>query len=246
MASLDGQAALVTGGSRRIGRVICRVLAERGAGVVIHYRSSFEEAESLAGDIRSGGGRAWTVGADLEDPVETAELVARATDLAGPLDILVNNASIFPPGTLQELRLEDLVQNLHVNAWAPFVLSRAFAQQNRKGNIVNLLDNKVVVGDPEHAAYHLSKRTLFTLTRMMAMEFAPGVRVNAVAPGLILPPPGEDESYLRRVASANPLQRWGSPGQVARAVLFLVTTDFVTGQVIYVDGGQHMKGAFYA
>jgi len=124
-------------------------------------------------------------------------------------------------------------------------LSRALAAQGRSGQVLNLLDCRILSYDAEHAAYHLSKRMLFSLTRMLALELAPRLRVNAVAPGLILPPPGRDEAYLQALARTNPLQRHGGAGDVVRAALFLMQSGFVTGQVIYVDGGHHMTGRTY-
>ncbi|HNR34300.1 MAG TPA: SDR family oxidoreductase, partial [Candidatus Hydrogenedentes bacterium] len=134
---------------------------------------------------------------------------------------------------------------VNLNALAPFLLGRCLAAQKRPGGIVNLLDARIADYDREHASYHLSKRLLFTLTRMMAVEFAPCVRVNGIAPGLILPPEGKDESYLAQLAATNPLNRYGSPDDVAEAVLYLLRSDFVTGQVIFVDGGRHMRGGMY-
>jgi hypothetical protein len=125
-------------------------------------------------------------------------------------------------------------------------LCREFAKQVRGGAIVNFLDTRVLDYDREHMSYHLSKRALFTLTRAMALEFAPAIRVNAVAPGLVLPPAGKDQSYLDALVHTNPLQAHGSVEDVAAAVLFLVTSPFVTGQVIYVDGGRHMLGGVYS
>ena len=125
---------------------------------------------------------------------------------------------------------------------APLELTRCLAAQGRDGAVVNLLDARVGDYDRQHAAYHLSKRLLAALTRRMAIEFAPRLRVNAVAPGLILPPDGEDEGHFDRLASTNPLQRRGCPEAVAEAVLFLLRSDFVTGQVLFVDGGRHLRG----
>ena len=125
------------------------------------------------------------------------------------------------------------------------MIARAFGAQGIEGVIVNFLDTRIEDYDRKHAAYHLSKRMLYTLTRMMAIEFAPLVRVNAVAPGLILPPPGKDESYLAQLAHTNPLGRYGDPSHIVEAVLFLVRNDFVTGQVVFVDGGRHLKGKMY-
>lgn len=242
---LSNRTALVTGAAKRLGRATALALARAGADVAVHYRSSEDDARATAEDIRRLGRRAWTLRADLADPEAAAELFRATTAAAGPVAILINSASIFPEGRLADVSLDDLTDNIKVNAMAPLVLARAMAAQGIEGDIVNVLDARIVDYDREHVAYHLSKRMLHALTRMMALEFAPRVKVNAVAPGLILPPEGKDESYLRRLASTNPLQRHGSVGEIADAVLFLVGSRFITGQVIYVDGGRHMKGKVY-
>lgn len=242
---MKGKTALVTGAAKRLGRTVVLALAENGVNVVLHYGASRAEAEATAKEIRRKRVRAWPIAADLADPDQTCGLVARVVDLAGPLDFLVNNASIFTPSHLTDFTSDDLAANVQVNAVAPLLLARAFAAQKREGAVVNFLDSRIADYDREHAAYHLSKRMLHTLTKMMALEFAPRVRVNAVAPGLILPPPGQDESYLRKYRTTNPLQRIGSSAGVAEAVLFLLRSEFVTGQVIYVDGGRHLKGNVY-
>ena len=136
-------------------------------------------------------------------------------------------------------------ENVRINAWAPFVLSKAVADQGIPASIVNFLDTRMLDHDSKHVSYHLSKRMLFTLTRMTALEFAPRVRVNGVAPGLVLPPPGHDTSYLKALAHTNPLNAHGAAEDVARAVVFLFESPFITGQVIYVDGGRHMLGGIY-
>jgi hypothetical protein len=171
--------------------------------------------------------------------------LAKAVKLAGPIDILVNNASIFPQSGIMDFSPADLAENVQIHAMAPLQLCRDLAAQGRAGDIVNMLDCRITDYDAEHAAYHLSKRMLFSMTRMLAIELAPGIKVNAVAPGLIIPPPGCDESFLERNASTNPLGRWGTVEQIADAVCFLVRSDFVTGQVIFVDGGRNLKGRFY-
>ncbi|MFP4057027.1 MAG: SDR family oxidoreductase [Candidatus Brocadiia bacterium] len=242
---IAGKTALVTGGARRIGRAVCLALAGEGARLVVHYGTSGDEAEALAASLREDGGQASTVQADLSDPAQAQGLFARAVELAGPIDILVNNAAIFPPSRLPDFSAQELGRNVQINAMAPLQLGRALAAQGRQGAIVNFLDTRITSYDARHAAYHLSKRMLFTLTRMMALEFAPAVRVNAVAPGVILPPPGQDESYLEGMAETNPLRRIGSPELIADAVLFLLRSGFVTGQVLYVDGGRHMRGMTY-
>ncbi len=250
--SLKNQTAIVTGAARRIGRAVAVALAREGVNVVVHYLSSPEDAERTALEARAHGVQAWTLPADLADPAQAEALVPRARELAGALDILVNNASIFPKNRLADFTAEDLAANMQVNAFAPLVLARAFAilerpsRDNRPGpSIINLLDSRITDYDEEHAAYHLSKRMLFALTRMMALEFAPVVRVNAVAPGAVLAPEGESEPYLEVMKSTNPLRRFGDAEGVTSATLFLLRSDFVTGQVIYVDGGRHLKGNIY-
>lgn len=243
---LQGQTALVTGGGKRLGAATAEALAKAGADVAVHYRTSREEAETTARRCRAYGVNAYTVPADLADPDEALQLVPCAIELAGPIHILINSAAIFPESTLWDCTLSALEQCIRTNALAPLVLARSFAAQGIEGTVINFLDCRIADYDKNHVAYHLSKRMLFSLTRMMAAEFAPRVRVNAVAPGLILPPPGKDESYLASLAATNPLNRYGGPSDVTEAVLFLVQGRFITGQVIYLDGGRHMTGAFYA
>lgn len=243
---LNGQVALVTGSAKRLGRAVATALALEGMGVVVHYRSSRDEAVDLADELKASGVGAWPIQADLAEPAAAEGLIAQACDLSGgPIDILINAASIFSPSRVTDLTPDDLAANVQVNALAPLVLSRALAARGRPGQIVNFLDGRMVEYDEEHAAYHLSKRMLFSLTRMLALELAPRIRVNAVAPGLILPPPGHDESYLQGMARTVPLDRHGGPTDIVRAVLFLLHSDFITGQVIYVDGGRHMMGRTY-
>jgi len=244
-AGIQGKTALVTGAAKRLGRHAALALAQRGAHVVVHYRESQAEAEATAAELAALGVKAHTVCADLADPDGASKLVPRAQDAAGPIDILVNNASCFGPSALTDLALADLVHNVQINAMAPLQLARAFAAQQRPGSIVNLLDTRMLDYDRQHAAYHLSKRMLADLTRMMALEFAPRLRVNAIAPGLVLPVPGQDDAFLERMAATNPLQAVGEPQDVARAMVYLLESPFVTGEILFVDGGYHMEGRVY-
>lgn len=244
--SLRGQTALITGAAKRLGRAVAEALADRGVHVVLHYRQSQDEAELLADELRGRGVDCWTIGADLDSPEAARDLLPRAVERCGrPVDILINSASIFEPSLVLEFSPEDLDRNMRVNALAPLLLCRSMAAQGRAGQIVNFLDTRIVEYDRLHAAYHLSKRALFTITRMLALELAPAIRVNAVAPGLILPPPDRDNAYLEKLARNVPLQRHGSAEDVVRAVMFLLESDFVTGQVIFLDGGQHLRGNMY-
>lgn len=244
-SDLAGRTALVTGAGKRIGRTISLMLARAGVNIVAHYNSAAGDATQLAEEVRQVGCQAWTIQADLGQPEQVTGLVDRVRELASSLDILVNNASIFPEDTLADVTVESIRRNEQINAIAPLVLSRELAALGIDGDIVNLLDTRVVDVDAKHFAYHLSKRTLLTLTKVLAVELAPKIRVNGVAPGLILPPEGKDESYLADLTHTNPLQRYGSPEEIGEAVLFLLRSRFITGQVIFVDGGRHLKGAFY-
>ena len=243
--SLSGKTALVTGAAKRLGRATALTLAHEGVNVVLHCRTSAKAAEELADAIRALDVKAWTLTADLASPGAAQSLVERALDMAGPLDFLINNASVFPPSGMADVSVESVHASVDLNALAPFLAARRFAEQRRDGAIINFLDARIVDYDREHVAYHLSKRMLFELTRMMALEFAPAIRVNAVAPGLILPPAGKDESYLASLAHTNPLNRYGGVDDVTSAVVFLLQSPFITGQVIFVDGGRHLRGNMY-
>lgn len=242
---LAGGTALITGAGKRIGAAVTSTLARAGMHVVLHYHQSEAEAAAVAAECRTLGVRASLVQADLRNPEAGETLVAAAIAQAGPLDVLVNSASIFPDDTLDSLTTAAVHENLDVNALAPLYLCRAFAAQQRPGAIVNFLDTMMDDYDRKHVPYHLSKRTLYTLTRILAVELAPAIRVNAVAPGLVLPPAGKDESYLAGLAHSNPLQRYGSVAGICEAVLYLLRSGFVTGQVLYVDGGRHLRGSMY-
>jgi NAD(P)-dependent dehydrogenase (short-subunit alcohol dehydrogenase family) len=235
-----GRTALVTGGARRVGRAIAEALAREGADILLHYRESRGEAEEAASALRASGARAELVQADLADPPGLEAFWARALAAAprGRIEILVNSASIFPEDTLSSFSFQELERSLRVNALAPLLLSRQFAASlESSGVIVNLVDARMSAPMRRHASYQASKLLLADLTRLLARELAPRVRVNAVAPGLVLPPEGLGEEARRRLQKLNLLGRWGEPHDVARAVLFLVENDFVTGQLLYIDGG---------
>jgi NAD(P)-dependent dehydrogenase (short-subunit alcohol dehydrogenase family) len=237
---LEGKNALVTGAAKRVGRAISLALAREGANVAVHYSSSEKEATKLVAEIEKLGARAVALRADLSDQSELERLVERASEALGTIEILVNNASIFPSDTLETVELEGLERNLEINAWAPLALTRAFAAQTERGHVVNLLDSRVSGFDRTHVSYILSKHVLTALTRLSALELAPGIAVNGIAPGLILPPAGKDEEYVDRLAQTVPLKRRGAPADIAGAAIYLVTSEFVTGETIYVDGGRHL------
>ena len=239
--SFQGKTAVVTGAARRIGRAVSNALGEAGSNVVVHDHQSLRgECENLCDEMDRFGVKTWIVTADFEDPSDTASVIGRALKAAGNLDILVNSAAVFQGDTLRDADFNNLMHHMQVNAWAPLILSREFARVAPGGKIINLLDTRISGYDWKHVSYILSKHALHILTKMTALEFAPGITVNAVAPGLILPPPGKDMSYLEELAATMPLKRHGGPPDIVDAVLFLLRSDFITGQVIYVDGGRHL------
>jgi NAD(P)-dependent dehydrogenase (short-subunit alcohol dehydrogenase family) len=241
--SLQGQTALVTGAARRIGKAIALALAEQQVNVVIHYRQSASPAESLRQELVARGVQAFCVKAAFDNSEDADSLLDRARAEAGPIQILINSASEFHPETLDAMTHESLTHNITVNAWAPFALTRAFARQVTRGKVINFIDAEIAGFNLTRASYILSKHLLATLTSMTALQYAPGITVNAVAPGLILPPEGKDDSYLDRLAQSVPLRRHGGLADITRAVLFLLESDFVTGHLIYVDGGRHLLGS---
>lgn len=238
---LRGKIALITGASKRIGRAVAIALAEEGVGIIAHDRKSLEtDIAKVCDEVVNCGAKSWKIVADLEKEEEYASLIERSIQTAGSLDILINNASIFLPNTIMNVGFRDITQHLQVNAWTPFVLSREFAKLAMRGKIINLLDTRIAGYDRTHVAYILSKRMLATMTKMCALEFAPAISVNGVAPGLILPPAGKDDVYLERLAQTIPLRRHGGLGDITDAALYLLKSDFITGQIIYVDGGRHL------
>lgn len=230
--------ALITGAAKRLGRAIALSLAENGYSIAVHYNSSKLEAEDLCGELAGKNVLAWPVKADLGKPAELDTLIDRTLKRCGGLSVLVNSASIFPPTTLRNMTAGDFYRNMRINAWAPLSLSRAFALKVKKGAIVNILDARLPGHDRSHIAYSLSKYALMNITRICALEFAPGVRVNAVAPGLILPPEGKGVSYIEQLKERVPLRACGTPRDIAEAVLFLVKSAYITGEILYVDGGR--------
>ncbi len=245
LIDLRGRNALITGGAKRIGAAIAVRLAREQVNIAIHYQSSQTEAEALAAQLLDAGVRAVTVQGDLSQAGVATRVFEDAIGALGPIDFLVNNASIFPRDTFAELDAARLGLHMQLHAIAPLELGRALHAQGREGAIVNLLDARIHDYDKLHLAYHLSKKTLASLTRIMALELAPRIRVNAVSPGLALPPEGKDMAYLVQLAHTNPLQRHGSADGVAEAVYFLLRSGFITGENIHVDGGRNLHGNFY-
>ena len=233
--------ALVTGGARRIGRAICLELAAAGYDVAIHHRDSEAEADQVALSVQAMGRGAICLSADLADGIATLALIGRAVEALGPISVLVNNASVFADDRLDTITSESWSQHLDINLRAPVLLAQAFAAQAPDGSaIINILDQRVLKPDPRFFSYGLSKSALWAATRTMAQALAPRIRVNGVGPGPTLPSVHQTPEEFEAEAQATLLQRAGRPEAVAETVRWLVDADLVTGQMIAVDGGQHL------
>lgn len=243
---MSQQTALITGGAKRIGAAIAKSLAQEGINLVLHYRASAEEATQLAAELSQYDVQIDLVQADLLDRVSVEAMVATIKEKIGDIDILINNASMFNKEDLFSLNPQNLWDNIQVHALHPFLLTQAFfSKESTHGNVINFLDTRIYGYDYEHVPYHLSKKMLHSFTKMLAFELAPNVRVNAIAPGPILPPINGNADRVAKVTAQTPLQRFGSPDNVTQTVLFFLKNDFITGQVICVDGGFHLGESFY-
>ncbi len=234
---LKGRTVLVTGGAVRIGRAICTAFAEAGAKLAIHYNSSEKEALSLLKKL--GGNRAGhrTVRCELSDFEATAALIASC----GKVDILVNNASIYMPCPFSIEKPEDARLQWDINFRAPMILMKQFhAQKIKQGCIINILDRRITKSFPDDGSYSMSKKALAQSTTTAALQWAPRIRVNAVAPGAVLPPKFMPGSKMKKQIAMTPMKKAPRPEDVANACIFLAESDSITGQVIFVDGGQHL------
>lgn len=237
-----GRVALITGAARRIGAAIARDLASRGWSVAVHHRHSAVEARALVGAIEAEGGYAQAFDADLQSEAETAALVGRVGDALGPVEALINNASVFERDEALSVTRDSWERHMQINLRAPFLLTQAFARQvpETGGSVINLLDQRIWNLTPHFTSYTVSKAALWTLTQTLAMALAPKVRVNAIGPGPTLPSVRQSEEQFVRQWSAVPLARPTSPLEIADVVRFLLDAPGVTGQMIAVDGGQHL------
>jgi NAD(P)-dependent dehydrogenase (short-subunit alcohol dehydrogenase family) len=235
--------ALVTGGARRIGRCLVERLAREGYAVAIHCHRSTQAAEEIAAAIRSTGGEAAVVQADLADASAVGGLVDSAARALGPVTLLVNNASEFQPDEVQTLSQERWDHHFAVNLRAPSFLARDFARQlpsDREGCIINIVDQRVWKPTPQFFSYTLTKAALFTATQTMAQALAPRIRVNAIGPGPTLSNERQAAEDFAKQSDAVLLGHGGTPDEIADAVLYLARARSVTGQMIAVDGGQHL------
>ena len=244
---LTNRAALVTGG-RRIGQVVAEELARAGADVVLSYRSSRREAEDTATRVQTLGRRAFVVQADVSRPEDCAHLATEIEEQVGRLSIVVNMASTYVSRPLEAIDEMAWRADIDANLSSAFYVTHAvlpLLRRNTPGHIVNFTDWLPASGRPRYSgfvAYYVAKAGVKALTEALALELAhDDILVNAIAPGPIVPPPDMDEAEVREVAEATPLRRWGGELEIARAVLMLTTTRFITGETLRVDGGRHVR-----
>jgi NAD(P)-dependent dehydrogenase (short-subunit alcohol dehydrogenase family) len=234
--------ALVTGGAIRLGKAIALDLARAGYNIALHYHSSEEQALATQAEIRDCGVACERFPWDLTDTGGLDGLVSRVKEAMPGLDTLVNSASGYVQADIANTREADFDQLFAVNLKAPYFLTQAFARHAGRGNVVNIVDNKIGFHQFKYAAYLLTKKGLADFTRMAALEFAPDIRVNGVAPGVTLPAGSRSDEYIAWRVQAIPLQRKGETDHITNAVLHLLENDFINGQVLVVDGGENIAG----
>jgi NAD(P)-dependent dehydrogenase (short-subunit alcohol dehydrogenase family) len=236
-------AALVTGGSRRIGRALVTAAADAGYDVAIHVRQVDDEAEAAAGDVRARGRKAAIFACDLRKEAATVPLIGEAEGELGPVTLLVNSASAFEEDAFETFNRASWDLHLETNLRSPLILSQVFARRlpaDREGLIVNILDQRVLRPAPEFFSYSLSKAALWEATRMMAQALAPRVRVNGIGPGPTLPSVHQDRAAFDAEAAATLMGRPVAPSEIGAALRYLIDAPSVTGQMIAVDAGQHL------
>ena len=241
---LQGKTALITGGAHRIGRGLALALAQAGCNLILHYNRSADRAQGAAEEARSLGVQVVLRQADLSRLDDAASLFAGLPDSFAPVQILVNSAAVFPKDTLADLTLEGWSQTLRINLRAPVLLTQAFVRSlpdDLEGAVVNITDWRTERPYRTHFSYTISKGALDTFTRTAALQLAPRVRVNGIALGAMLPPEGASDAYWENVLATVPLKRAGGTASAADTLLYLLHNDFITGEIIRLTGGAHLK-----
>jgi NAD(P)-dependent dehydrogenase (short-subunit alcohol dehydrogenase family) len=232
--------ALITGAGQRIGRAIALKLASHGYSIAIHYNRSKREALTLASDIKKLGVDAAIFGCDLTDSDDTQDLMEQVFKKFPSLNILINNASAFEKSDLKNYDLESFYRNLEIHLQAPYILTAELARRKSSGHIINILDAHIVQHKTPHFDYLLSKKALAEFTKMAAVSLAPKIRVNGIAPGPILSPVGGGNLGKKILANRIPLKRQGSIENITQTIEFLLHNSYITGEIIFVDGGEHL------
>jgi len=246
MIETKSKNVLVTGAARRIGAAIARDLAANGWGVAVHYQDSADEASRVVEDITASGGKAVALQAELSQDGQAQALIDAATGKLGPLTCLINNASVFEPDTIETATPASWNRHMQANLQAPLFLTQQFAEMlpdGECGNVINLLDQRVWNLTPYFVSYTVSKTGLWTLTKSLALALAPSIRVNAIGPGPALPSPRQTDAEFAEQCAATPLNCGTTPAEICQTVRFILSTPSMTGQMIALDGGQHLGWA---
>lgn len=233
------QSALITGASDRIGKAFAEALSEKGYHIFLHYNSSIAKAQETQKEIRERGGSCELAQADFSDESQVYTMIRKICK-SRQLDLLVNCASRFVESDIYDAGHELLDQLFKSNFKAAYILTKEYARFHERGLIINILDTKVKQNYTDHLDYLLTKKLLKDFTLLSATQLAPGFRVNGIAPGIILPPPGKDETYTENLAQDIPLKHSGNTQDLVKAMNFFLESDFVTGEIIYVDGGENL------
>lgn len=237
---MNQQAALVTGGATRLGRYFSEALADAGYDIALHVNRSREEAEQVASAIRAKGRECEIFPCDfLSDDLN--DLLQSAKQRFPGLNLLLNSASAYEPAPIAATELAMLETQFRVNMFTPLLLTRHFAEAVQEGQVINIIDNKVAYHQYPYAAYLLSKNSLAEMTRMAALEFAPRIRINGIAPGVVLPASQRTSDYLEWRIDGIPLKRQGDPAHLVQALHYLLNNPFVAGQILFVDGGESIN-----
>jgi len=234
--------ALITGAAKRVGKEIATHLADQGWDIALHYHTSKDDAILFRDELAKFYPDQQFVlfNADLNQSEEVEKLISQVVRKMERLDLLINNASVFEPSLLSQTSTELFDRYMNVNFRAPFILMRDFAQQIKHGVIINFVDTRIVTNQSSFAAYSLSKKGLWEITKMAALEFGPNIRVNAIAPGLILPPEEKGEDYLWKLAENIAMKRPGGLDPILKSLDYILTNEYLTGQLLFCDGGENL------
>ena len=235
------KAALITGGAKRIGKAIALHLAENGFDIALHYNTSEFDAEEVKKEIKNKGQNCVIFQYNLSNIQNISSLINEVKQSFPSLSLLINNASIFEKRSFIETNLDFFENHFNINFKAPFFLSQNFAKTFKKGHIINLLDTNITRDHTKYFVYNLTKKTLSEFTKIAAAELAPDIRVNAIAPGPTLPPLNKEKEYLEHEQDSVPLKRWGTLSEILQSIDFLTKNEYITGQCLFVDSGNHLR-----
>jgi NAD(P)-dependent dehydrogenase (short-subunit alcohol dehydrogenase family) len=236
------QTALITGAAKRIGKSMAEFLASKGWNVILHYNTSDKEAKQFQVELTSlyPKQKFGLVKANLAGTNEVEKVIPAIVGEFGPINLLINNASLFEPASISESTVDFLDRQMAIHFRSPFILMRDFRNYCKKGSVVNMVDTRITSNKNDFAAYTLSKKLLWELTKMAALEFGPDIRVNAIAPGITLPPEGKDQKYLQSLASKIPMKKPGGIEPILQCLSFILDNETLTGQLLFADGGENL------